>query len=210
MKNIERNNRIIALRYQGRTLSSIAAEFGLGPSTVTAIIQRHRYPLTDRPVPEGVSVRTACARALLLLGFAGAFRRSEPVAITVEDLTFSEEGVDVFLPKSKTDQEAKGQSVAVLNGKALKPADRLKEWLDASDITSGPIFRRINRGDHLTDEPLTAQTVALIVKRYAEAAGLDFEKLSGHSLRAGFVTSAAQWKGSPLIPFVQHSIIPNR
>jgi site-specific recombinase XerC len=78
-------------------------------------------------------------RALLLLGFAGAFRRSELVAITVEDLTFSDEGVDVFLPKSKTDQEAKGQSVAVLNGKALRPADRLKEWLC-------PIFRRTNVG----------------------------------------------------------------
>ncbi|WP_438749998.1 site-specific integrase [Pararhizobium sp. O133] len=135
-------------------------------------------------------------RALLLLGFAGAFRRSELVAITVEDLTFSNEGVDVFLPKSKTDQEAKGQSVAVLNGKALKPADRLQEWLEAAAITSGPIFRRINRGDHLTGEPLTAQTVALIVKRYAEAAGLDFEKLSGHSLRAGFVTSAAENRAS--------------
>ncbi|MCC2612644.1 site-specific integrase [Neorhizobium petrolearium] len=135
-------------------------------------------------------------RALLLLGFAGAFRRSELVAITVEDLTFSDEGVDVFLPKSKTDQEAKGQSVAVLNGKALKPTDRLKEWLSAAEITSGPIFRRINRGDHLTDEPLSAQSVALIVKKYADAAGLDVEKLSGHSLRAGFVTSAAENRAS--------------
>jgi integrase len=60
----------------------------------------------------------------------------------------------------------------------------------------GPIFRRINRGDHLTDEAVTAQTVALIVTRYAEAAGLDFEKLSGHSLRSGFVTSAAENRAS--------------
>lgn len=135
-------------------------------------------------------------RALLLLGFAGAFRRSELVAVTVEELTFSDKGVDVFLPKSKTDQEAKGQSVAVLNGKALKPADRLAEWLAAAGITSGPIFRRINRGDHLTDEPLSAQSVALIVKKYADAAGLDVEKLSGHSLRAGFVTSAAENRAS--------------
>lgn len=135
-------------------------------------------------------------RALLLLGFAGAFRRSELVAITVEDLTFSEEGVDVFLPKSKTDQEAKGQSVAILNGKALKPADRLKEWLQASGITSGPIFRRFNRGDRLTAETLTDQAVALIVKKYADAAGLDVANLSGHSLRAGFVTSAAENRAS--------------
>ncbi|MFK0339205.1 site-specific integrase [Agrobacterium deltaense] len=135
-------------------------------------------------------------RALLLLGFAGAFRRSELVAITVEDLTFSEEGVDVFLPKSKTDQEAKGQSVAILNGKALKPADRLKEWLQAAEITSGPIFRRFNRGDRLTGETLTDQAVALIVKKYADAAGLDVANLSGHSLRAGFVTSAAENRAS--------------
>lgn len=135
-------------------------------------------------------------RALLLLGFAGAFRRSELVAITVEDLTFSDEGVDVFLPKSKTDQEAKGQSVAILNGKALKPADRLKEWLEAAEITSGPIFRRFNRGDRLTGETLTDQAVALIVKKYADAAGLDVASLSGHSLRAGFVTSAAENRAS--------------
>ncbi|MGO6724949.1 site-specific integrase [Rhizobium ruizarguesonis] len=135
-------------------------------------------------------------RAILLLGFAGAFRRSELVSITVADLTFSENGLDVFLPKSKTDQEGKGQSVAVLNGKALKPADRLKEWLEAAKIVSGPVFRRINRGDHLTAKALTAQSVALIVKKYADLAGLDVEKLSGHSLRAGFVTSAAENRAS--------------
>lgn len=159
------------------------------PATVDVI-----HALMARIAPETLQGKRD--RALLLLGFAGAFRRSELVAITVEDLTFSEEGVDVFLPKSKTDQEAKGQSVAVLNGKALKPADRLREWLEAAEINSGPIFRRINRGDHLTDEPLTAQSVALIVKKYADAAGLDVERLSGHSLRAGFVTSAAESRAS--------------
>ncbi|QIO57321.1 site-specific integrase [Rhizobium leguminosarum] len=159
------------------------------PATVDVI-----HALMARIAPETLQGKRD--RALLLIGFAGAFRRSELVAITVEDLTFSEEGVDVFLPKSKTDQEAKGQSVAVLNGKALKPADRLRGWLEAAGIVSGPIFRRINRGDHLTDEPLTAQSVALIVKKYADAAGLDVERLSGHSLRAGFVTSAAENRAS--------------
>jgi site-specific recombinase XerD len=135
-------------------------------------------------------------RALLLIGFAGAFRRSELVSVTVSDLTFSDKGVDVFLPRSKTDQEGKGQSVAILNGKALRPVDRLEEWLSAAGITEGPIFSRINRGDHLTDEPLSAQTVALIVKRYAEAAGFDVATLSGHSLRAGFITWAAENRAS--------------
>lgn len=135
-------------------------------------------------------------RALLLLGFAGAFRRSELVGIEVEDLTFNDKGVDVFLGRSKTDQEGKGQSVAILNGKALQAVLRLREWLDAVGITSGPIFRRISRGDKMMTDGLTAQSVALIIKRYADMAGLDVAKLSGHSLRAGFITSAADNRAS--------------
>ncbi|TCN30144.1 site-specific integrase [Sinorhizobium americanum] len=170
-----------------RTVGTAARQ--KAPATVNVI-----HALLARIDPETLQGKRD--RALLLLGFAGALRRSELVEITVEDLTFSDEGVDVFLPRSKTDQEAKGQSVAVLNGKALKPADRLKEWLSAAGITSGPIFRRINRGDHLTADALTSQSVALIVKKYADAAGLDVERLSGHSLRAGFVTSAAENRAS--------------
>jgi integrase len=135
-------------------------------------------------------------RALVLLGFAGAFRRSELVSVTVENLTFSDKGVDVFLPRSKTDQEAGGQSIAILNGKVLRPVDRLKDWLAAAEITDGPVFRRFYRGDHLSDEVLTAQSVALIVKKYADAAGLEFGDFSGHSLRAGFITSAADNRAS--------------
>lgn len=135
-------------------------------------------------------------RALILLGFAGAFRRSELVAIRVEDLAFNEQGVDIFLSRSKTDQEGKGASVAILNGKALLPVQRLREWLEAASITEGPVFRQMSRGGHLRPTPLTPQSVALIVKRYAAAAGLDVAKLSGHSLRAGFITSAADNRAS--------------
>lgn len=135
-------------------------------------------------------------RALILLGFAGAFRRSELVNIKAEDLSFTDQGVDVFLSRSKTDQEGKGASVAILNGKALLPVQRLREWLDASGIAEGPVFRRIGRGDRLQPGALTSQSVALIIKRYAEAAGLDVSKLSGHSLRAGFITSAADNRAS--------------
>lgn len=135
-------------------------------------------------------------RALILLGFAGAFRRSELVAIKVEELTFNEQGVDVFLSRSKTDQEGKGASVAILNGKALLPVQRLRQWLDAAGITEGPVFRQMSRGGHVRPDALTPQSVALIVKRYAAAAGLDVTKLSGHSLRAGFITSAADNRAS--------------
>ncbi|WP_292404407.1 site-specific integrase [Mesorhizobium sp.] len=135
-------------------------------------------------------------RALLLLGFAGAFRRSELVGIEREHLTFNDKGVDVFLGRSKTDQEGKGQSVAILNGKAFAVAERLREWIEAAEITGGPIFRRVSRGDNVMGDALTAQSVGLIVKRYADAAGLDVSKLSGHSLRAGFITSAADNRAS--------------
>lgn len=135
-------------------------------------------------------------RAVLLIGFAGAFRRSELVNIRVEDLTFNDKGVDVFLGRSKTDQEGKGQSVAILNGKALLPVQRLQEWLEAAGIAEGPVFRSMGRGDRVLADALTSQSVALIVKRYADAAGLDVAKLSGHSLRAGFITSAADNRAS--------------
>lgn len=135
-------------------------------------------------------------RALLLIGFAGAFRRSELVNIKVEDLTFNDKGVDVFLGRSKTDQEGKGQSVAILNGKALLPVQRLREWLQAAGIAEGPVFRAMGRGDRVLPDALTSQSVALVVKRYADAAGLDVSKLSGHSLRAGFITSAADNRAS--------------
>lgn len=135
-------------------------------------------------------------RALLLLGFAGAFRRSELVAVKVEDLSFNAQGVDVFLARSKTDQEGQGQSVAILNGKALLPVQRLQEWLDVAEIAEGPVFRQMSRGGHVQADALRPQSVALIVKKYAAAAGLDVAKLSGHSLRAGFITSAADNRAS--------------
>ena len=134
-------------------------------------------------------------RTLLLLGFAGAFRRYELVAITVEDLTFSEEGVDVFLPNSKTDQEAKGQSVAVLTGKALKPADRFREWLEASRVAIG--------GHPPPDQPWRPPDGAADrsdggADREALRRGgwAGFREAIGHSLRAGFVTSAAENRAS--------------
>lgn len=130
-------------------------------------------------------------RALLLVGFAGAFRRSELVAIRVEHLTWTPEGVTVTIPKSKTDQEGGGQAVAIPNGRQLRPVDALLEWLQASSITEGPVFRCLRRGGHLAPEALDADSVARLVKDYAKATGLDPVHFSGHSLRSGFLTSAA-------------------
>ena len=130
-------------------------------------------------------------RALLLLGFAGAFRRSELVALEVTALAFEAGGMRVTIRKSKTDQEARGREVAIPRGKVLRPVQAVQDWLKASGITAGPIFRGINRHSQMQQAALTSHAVALVVKRYAAAAGLDPADFSGHSLRAGFLTSAA-------------------
>lgn len=131
-------------------------------------------------------------RALLLLGFAGALRRSELVGLDVEHLARQSAGVMVTIARSKTDQEGAGQTVAIPNGTKLRPVEALFAWLAAAEIRSGPIFRRIRKGDRLTADRLTDHAVALIVKRWAAAAKLDPATFAGHSLRAGFVTSALE------------------
>lgn len=134
-------------------------------------------------------------RALLLLGFAAALRRSELVALDVEHLEFTTaRGLLVRIASSKTDQERAGAMVAVPYARAGN--DRcavraLRAWLEAAGIHRGPVFRRMRRGDTVGAERLTGQSVALIVKRRSKAAGLGPEQLSGHSLRAGYVTAAA-------------------
>jgi site-specific recombinase XerD len=134
-------------------------------------------------------------RALLLLGFAAALRRSELVALDVEHLEFSTaRGLLVTIAKSKTDQERAGAQVAVLYARAGNnrcAVRALRAWLAAAATHRGPVFRRMRRGDTVGAERLTGQSVALIVKRRANAAGLAPEQLSGHSLRAGYVTAAA-------------------
>lgn len=131
-------------------------------------------------------------RALLLVGFAGAFRRSELASLTVADIEQAKQGVIVQLQRSKTDQEGRGRKIAIPFARgAVCPVLALQEWLAVSGITEGPIFRSVNRHGIIADAPLTAQSVALVVKERAKAAGLDPSKYAGHSLRAGLVTSAA-------------------
>lgn len=133
-------------------------------------------------------------RALLLLGFAAAMRRSELVALDVADLEFVERGLIVHVRRSKTDQEAAGAEIAVPHGSKLKPVEAVRAWLAAAVIESGPVFRPIGKGKGARAKPtrLTDKSVAEIVKRYAAAAGLDASVFSGHSLRAGLVTSALE------------------
>ena len=130
-------------------------------------------------------------RALLLLGFAGAFRRSELVALDLADIEETETGLLVRVRRSKTDQEGEGVTIAIARGDVACPAKALREWLDAAGIVTGPLFRAINKAGTVAAERLTDRSVANIVKAYAERAGFDASTFSGHSLRSGFLTSAA-------------------
>jgi integrase len=155
--------------------------------TVTADIRR----MVDALPANRLGTRD---RALLLLGFAGAFRRSELVALDREDLAITSEGVTVTLRRSKTDQEGQGRKVGIPYGSnpATCPVRALQAWLEASGIEAGPLFRGLNRHGQLLPGRLSDRSVARVVQRQAEAVGLDPAKYGGHSLRAGHATSAAQ------------------
>jgi site-specific recombinase XerD len=137
-------------------------------------------------------------RALLLLGFAGAFRRSELVALDVADLKITPEGLIVLIRKSKTDQESEGQRIAIprVDESPYCPVQAVMEWLSAANIEQGAIFRRITKGNNLTEDRLTDQSVAHVIKRLAAKAGLIASQYAGHSLRSGFLTSAAAQRAS--------------
>lgn len=131
-------------------------------------------------------------RALLLIGFAAALRRSELVALQVSDLERSPEGIVIHIARSKTDQEGAGHTVPVPSGSKLKPVQALEAWLAGAAIVSGPVFRPIAKGGRVGLVALTDRSVAQIVKDRAAEAGFDASLFAGHSLRAGFVTSALE------------------
>jgi integrase len=131
-------------------------------------------------------------RALLLVGWAGAFRRSELVALTVEDLEPTDDGLVVTIRRGKTDQEGAGRQVGIPYGSTtLCPVTALRGWLASADITAGPVFRKVDRHGHVGARALSSSSVAAVVKRAAALANLAPEQFSGHSLRAGLATSAA-------------------
>jgi site-specific recombinase XerD len=142
-------------------------------------------------------------RALLLIGFAGAFRRSELVALDLEDLEEGELGFRVTIRRSKTDQEGVGQTIAIVRGSVACPVAALKAWVSAAGITAGPIFRSVKKGGAVAGR-LPAQSVADIVKEYAERVGLDSALFAGHSIRSGFLTSAAK-RGASIFKMMDQS-----
>jgi integrase len=145
--------------------------------------------------PHGRSLAAHRDRALLL---PGAFRRSELVALDTGDVEETDEGLRVTIRRAKTDQEGAGATVAIVRGSVACPVEALKAWLSSAVITEGPLFRAVNKGGRVSADRLSDQSVALIVKAHTdvkahtERAGLDPRLFSGHSLRAGFLTSAAR------------------
>jgi site-specific recombinase XerD len=132
-------------------------------------------------------------RALLLIGFAGGFRRSELVALDVADVTDTEDGLKITIRRSKTDQEGQGRTLGIPYGSDPRscPVRAWRKWIAAAGITAGPVFRGF-RNLKMMDDAITPQVVALVVKKAAERAGIDAAELSGHSLRSGLATTAAR------------------
>ena len=133
-------------------------------------------------------------KTIILVGFSGGFRRNEIVSLDIDDLDFVNEGVRINLKRSKSDQFGEGSLKALpyFESSQYCPVKSLLNWIEISKIKSGPLFRRFIKGSKLSEKRLTDQTVALIVKEYLKLGGIDNRNYSGHSLRSGFATSAAE------------------
>jgi site-specific recombinase XerD len=133
-------------------------------------------------------------RSIILIGFSGGFRRNEIVSLNYDDLDFVAEGLKISIRRSKTDQFGEGSIKALpyFDSSQYCPVASIKKWIEIANISSGPLFRRFSKGSKLTDNRLTDQTVALLIKEYLVLAGIDSKNYSGHSLRSGFATSAAE------------------
>ena len=174
-----------------RTMQGIRRKFGTMQKQARPLVKDdllEAMVMIDRQKP----VKAARDRALLLLGFASAMRRSELVAVMVEHVTYHPYGVEIFLPHSKTDQERHGRTVFVPYAHGSRcPVRALMQWLDIAGIKEGYVFRAVTRHDRIARHGLSAQSVALVVKSSVARVGGDAEKVSGHSLRAGYCTQAA-------------------
>jgi site-specific recombinase XerD len=196
--------RVAAIRYAHRLAGLPAPTDAPEVRTVMRGIKRTlgTAPVQKRPVTaERLSAMLAACpdtlkgkrdRALLALGFAGAFRRSELVALTVADMEVVPDGMRVLIRRSKTDQEGEGREVCIPNGEAVRPVEAVQAWLRDAGISDGPVFRAVDRYGRVGRDGLTGESVAEVVKLYAAAAGLDPADVGGHSLRSGFLTSAAE------------------
>ena len=166
-------------------------------------IQRGKKPILVNNLKEMINVideqkkeeiKIVRDRTILLIGFSGGFRRNEIVSLDYEDIDFIEEGLKINLKRSKTDQFGEGsiKGLPYFTNTKYCPVLSLQKWIRISNIKSGALFRRFKKGSNLSDNRLTDQTIALLIKQYLKLAGIDSKNYSGHSLRSGFATSAAE------------------
>lgn len=145
---------------------------------------------------DGDAPRDVRDRALLAIGMAGAFRRSELVALDRSDIEDVPEGLRITIRRSKTDQEAEGQKIVIPEGKRIRPKALLLAWLELAGVEGGPVFRKMTPQGRISPKRMSDKGVALVVKARAAAAGYEESDYSGHSLRSGFLTEAARQRAS--------------
>ena len=185
------------------TKHPIIIENIMGISRKKGNYQRGKKPILINQLKEIVNVidkekteeiKKIRDKTIILIGFAGGFRRTELVSIDYEDLEFVPEGVKIIIRRSKTDQFGEGmiKGLPYFSNQIYCPVLHLKKWLEISNIKSGAIFRKFNKGFSLSDNRLTDQTVALLLKKYLGVAGIENKNYSGHSLRSGFATVSAE------------------
>ena len=196
--------RLAAIRYAHKLAGQASPTASEAVKATLRGIRRTRRIAPNRKAPAtadkvaamaaatGDGIRGLRDRALLLLGFAGAFRRSELVALDIRDLQFCDGGLRVTIRKSKTDQEGEGATIAIVPGSFACPVKAVRDWLKAAPIKSGAVFRPISKAGRILNRRLSDRTVAEVVKAAARRVGLKAKDFSGHSLRSGFLTSAAR------------------
>jgi len=172
------------------TMKGIRRTLRTAPTQKTAALTADIRAMIDATDAGAIGLRD---RALILLGFAGAFRRSELVELDFEDCAFGKDGLVVTLRHSKTDQNGEGRKIGIPYGANPEtcPVRTMQTWIEQTAIAGGPLFRSINRHGQLQKGRLSGIDVARIVKKLAQRAGLDSAKYAGHSLRAGHATAAA-------------------
>lgn len=171
------------------TMSGIRRTKGMAQREARALQRDDLFAVLDRMGERPIDLRD---KALLLIGFAGAFRRSELVGLDCGDVEPAARGIVLHLRRSKTDQTGQGRKIAIPHGRTRWcPVRHLTDWLAHAGIEQGPIFRSIDRHGHISPDRLSGDAVATIMKKRVEAAGFDPATFSGHSLRAGLATSAA-------------------
>lgn len=172
------------------TLRGIRRTFGTAQREAKPLLREDMFAILERMGDRPKDIRD---KALLLIGFAGAFRRSELVGLDVADIEHVRQGLVIHLRFSKTDQDGKGRKIGIPFGRTRWcPVTHLDNWLNHAEIKEGPVFRSLDKAGSPSACRLSDDAVSLIVKRHVADTGLSPDDFSGHSLRAGLATSAAK------------------